>query len=129
MLSIHPPLIRAFMVIFVVRLPFLFTRCSMFILFCILFVLRSVSPVSMYSASLGVDLGTFSTLFMMLSRIWLCFLSSALVGSHVSAVFKAMDVISASMSFHIVLSSICLKLASPAIVRIFWVFHTRGAQV
>ena len=47
-------------------------------------VSMSSSPVSIYSASLGVDVGTIRILFMMLSSIWFSFFFSVLVGFLVS---------------------------------------------
>ena len=54
----------------------------MFILFCVLLDSMSFSPVSIYVASLGVDVGTMSIRLIMLSSTWsICFVSF-LLGFH-----------------------------------------------
>ena len=75
---------------------------------------------SMYRFSLGVDVGTINTRFIMLSSILLIVPFSSLFGSHSSHAYVIMGIMQVSISFHIV--SICMpfRVGSPAIVRMVW---------
>ena len=65
----------------------------MFIIFCVLLDSMSFSPVSMYVASLGVDVGTMSIRLIMLSSTWsICFVSF-LLGFHSSLPYVIMGMI------------------------------------
>ena len=57
---------------------------SMLILLCVMLCVMSLIPVSIHIFSLGVDVGTINTRFIMLSNILLIFPFSSLFGSHSS---------------------------------------------
>ena len=81
-------------------------------------VVMSSSPVSMYmySAYIGVDCGTMSILRIILSCIWLIFISSFFVVFIVSPPYVRIGCMQVSRSFHAVSSSSWL----PSTVRIVW---------
>ena len=79
------------------------------------------NPVSSCMISLGVDVGVFRILFMILSNIvCMCFISF-LVIVQVSVAYSSVGIRHVSMSFHIVFISILLKLLIPAILNIVWI--------
>ena len=79
------------------------------------------NPVSSCMISLGVDVGVFRILFMILSNIvCMCFISF-LVIVHDSVAYSSVGIRHVSMSFHIVFISILLKLLFPAILNIVWI--------
>ena len=78
------------------------------------------NPVSICMISLGVVVGVFRILFMILSNIiCMCFISFLAV-VHVSVAYSV-GIRHVSMSFHIVFISILLKLLFPAILKIVWI--------
>ena len=79
------------------------------------------NPVSSCMISLGVDVGVFRILFMILSNIVCMRFISFLVVVHVSVAYSSVGIRHVSMSFHIVFISILLKLLFPAILKIVWI--------
>ena len=73
--------------------------------------------IYIYMFSLGVDVGTIDTCFIILSSILLIVPFSSLFGFHSSHAYVIMEIMQVSISFHIV--SICMpfRVRSPAIVR------------
>ena len=57
---------------------------NMLIILCVMLCVMSLIPVSIHMFSLGVDVGTINTRFIMLSNILLIFPFSSLFGSHSS---------------------------------------------
>ena len=79
------------------------------------------NPVSICMISLGVVVGVYRILFMILSNIiCMCFISF-LVVVHVSVAYGSVGIRHVSMSFHIVFISILLKLLFPAKLKIVWI--------
>ena len=77
--SFHPPVVFVSIILVVI---FSGCLCSLFAMlnrFFVMMVVMSSSPVSMYSASIGVDCGTMSILRIIFSCIWLIFLCSFFV--------------------------------------------------
>ena len=99
------------------------TLHSMLILLCIMLCVMSLSPVSIYMFSLGVDVGTTSTRFIILSSIPLI-MPFSLFGSQSSHVYVIMGIMQVPISLHMV--SICMpfRVGSHTIVRMVWSTHS-----
>ena len=93
---------------------------SMLILLCVMLCVMSLIPVSIYRFSLGVDVGSINTRFIMLSSILLIVPFSSLFGSHSSHAYVIMGIMQVSISFHIVPVCMPFRVGSPAIVRMVW---------
>ncbi len=83
-------------------------------------VSRSNMPVSMYSGSLGVLVGVFSTLFITLSNILFISVVTFLLLFHVSDPYRAIGRMHVSISFQIVSNSKPLKSWFPDISCMVW---------
>ena len=84
---------------------------SMLILLCVMLCVMSLIPVSIYRFSLGVDVGTINTRFIMLSSILLIVPFSSLFGSHSSHAYVIMGIMQVSISFRVI--SPTVKMSHP----------------
>ena len=81
--SFHPPVMFVSIILVVIFSGCLCSLFSMLNRFFVMMVVMSSNPVSMYSASIGVDCGTMSILRIIFSCIWLIFLCSFFVARHI----------------------------------------------
>ena len=90
--SFHPPVVFVSIILVVIFSGCLCSMFSMLNRFVVMMVVMSSSPVSMYSAYIGVDCGTMSIIRIIFSCIWLIFICSLFVVFIVRSVTQATNI-------------------------------------